>query len=319
MLCRLLTCPTQRKNKAFSLSNDPFDFLANGLIMRLYVFHQTKYRYPSPVKESFNEVRLKPISNEWQKCESCFVNVIPTAQLRQYLDLNGNLVHHFEIPQDHSKLIIESRSTVTTQSRVNFEAFPYGKTMKSLREVEGQTDARPYLQSSSYVEINPEAWRLAVDIQGESQDIFQTAYQIMAFIYHNFEYSKSTTSVDTHGNQALELRKGVCQDFAHAALILCRCLQEFAPLCQRIFFRPYEGSNHERFRGFSCMDRSFGKWFWLVWIGSTNNQVVDENYIVLGTGLDYKDVAPVTGSYFGKLPKSMEVSVTVKRLDGSID
>ena len=75
--------------------------------MRLCVFHQTKYRYPSPVKESFNEVRLKPISNEWQKCESCFVNVIPTAQLRQYLDLNGNLVHHFEIPQDHSKLIIE--------------------------------------------------------------------------------------------------------------------------------------------------------------------------------------------------------------------
>ena len=166
--------------------------------MRLYVFHQTKYRYPSPVKESFNEVRLKPISNQWQKCESCFVNVIPTAQLRQYLDLNGNLVHHFEIPQDHSKLIIESRSTVTTQSRVNFEAFPYGKTMKSLREVEGQTVARPYLQSSSYVEINPEAWRLAVDIQGESLDIFQTAYQIKAFIYHNFEYSKSTTSVDTH-------------------------------------------------------------------------------------------------------------------------
>ena len=55
------------------------------------------------------------------------------------------------------------------------------------------------------------------------------------------------------------------------------------------------------------------------WFGldPTNNQVVDENYIVLGTGLDYKDVAPVTGTYFGKLPKSMEVNVTVKRMDGS--
>ena len=53
------------------------------------------------------------------------------------------------------------------------------------------------------------------------------------------------------------------------------------------------------------------------WIPLTT--IVDENYIVLGTGLDYKDVAPVTGSYFGKLPKSMEVSVTVKRLDGSIN
>ena len=287
--------------------------------MRLYVFHQTKYRYPSPVKESFNEVRLKPISNEWQKCESCFVNVIPTAQLRQYLDLNGNLVHHFEIPQDHSKLIIESRSTVTTQSRVNFEAFPYGKTMKSLREVEGQTDARPYLQSSSYVEINPEAWRLAVDIQGESQDIFQTAYQIMAFIYHNFEYSKSTTSVDTHGNQALELRKGVCQDFAHAALILCRCLGIPARDVSGYFF---DRTRDQTMRGseashawIEVLVNGFG-WYGL---DPTNNQVVDENYIVLGTGLDYKDVAPVTGSYFGKLPKSMEVSVTVKRLDGSID
>ena len=287
--------------------------------MRLYVFHQTKYRYPSPVKESFNEVRLKPISNEWQKCESCFVNVIPTAQLRQYLDLNGNLVHHFEIPQDHSKLIIESRSTVTTQSRVNFEAFPYGKTMKSLREVEGQTDARPYLQSSSYVEINPEAWRLAVDIQGESQDIFQTAYQIMAFIYHNFEYSKSTTSVDTHGNQALELRKGVCQDFAHAALILCRCLGIPARYVSGYFF---DRTRDQTMRGseashawIEVLVNGFG-WYGL---DPTNNQVVDENYIVLGTGLDYKDVAPVTGSYFGKLPKSMEVSVTVKRLDGLID
>ena len=55
------------------------------------------------------------------------------------------------------------------------------------------------------------------------------------------------------------------------------------------------------------------------WIGldPTNNQVVDENYIVLGTGMDYKDVAPVTGTYFGKPPKSMEVNVTVKRMDSS--
>ena len=132
--------------------------------MRLYVFHQTKYRYPSPVKDSFNELRLYPISNEWQKCESCFIHVLPTTQLRRYLDLNGNIVNHFEIPQDHSKLIIESRSTVTTQSRVDFNSLPYGKAMSSLREMQAQSEARPYLQSSPFVEINPESWRLAVDL-----------------------------------------------------------------------------------------------------------------------------------------------------------
>ena len=29
--------------------------------MRLYVLHKTYYRYPSPVRESFNELRLQPL------------------------------------------------------------------------------------------------------------------------------------------------------------------------------------------------------------------------------------------------------------------
>ena len=130
---------------------------------------------------------------------------------------------------------------------------------------------------------------------------------------------RTTTSVDTHGNQALELRKGVCQDFAHAALILCRCLGIPARYVSGYFF---DRTRDQTMRGseashawIEVLVNGFG-WYGL---DPTNNQVVDENYIVLGTGLDYKDVAPVTGSYFGKLPKSMEVSVTVKRLDGSID
>ena len=143
--------------------------------MHLHVLHKTHYRYPSPVRDSFNELRLHPLSNDWQKCESCFVSVLPTAPLRQYLDLNGNLVHYFEIPEDHSKLIIESRSTITTSKRVDFDDFPYGVPMKSLREVEGKPECRDYLQSSYFVSIDPETWREAVEIQGDSKDVFQTA------------------------------------------------------------------------------------------------------------------------------------------------
>ena len=183
--------------------------------MRLYILHKTYYRYPAPVRESFNELRLHPLTNDWQKCESCFVSVLPTAQIRQYLDLNGNLVHHFEIPYDHSKLNIESRSTVVTQKRVDFENFPYGVSTKTLREVEAQTECRPYLQSSSYIDISPEIWRIAVDVQGNSRDVFQTGYQIMEHIFTNFEYCPATTSVDTHANEVLERKK----EFARTLLM----------------------------------------------------------------------------------------------------
>ena len=283
--------------------------------MRLYVHHKTRYRYPSPGKDSFNELRLNPLSNDWQKCENCFISVLPTTRLNQYLDLNGNMVHHFEIPQDHSKLVIESRSTIETSKRVDFEHFPYGVSLRSLREVETQTIYRQYLQNSSFVETNPEIWRLAIDIQKDSEDIFQTAYQIMEFIFQNFEYTQSITSVDTHANEVIKNRKGVCQDFAHAALALCRCLGIPSRYVSGYF---YDHTRNQIMRGsgashawLEVMVNGHG-WYGLA---PTNNRVVDETYVILGTGMDYKEVAPVTGTYFGRLPDSMSVNVTVKCLD----
>lgn len=283
--------------------------------MRLYILHKTHYRYPSPVRESFNELRLQPLSNDWQNCESCFVSVLPTTQIRQYLDLNGNLVHHFEIPNEHSKLIIESRSTTVTQKRVDFKNFPYGVSLTSLREVEGQPECRPYLQTSRFIDINPEAWRMAVDVRADSQDVFQTAYQIMEFIYENYEYSVSTTTVGTHANEVLQNKRGVCQDFAHAAIALCRCLGIPARYVSGYF---YDSTRDQSMRGagashawLEVMVNGYG-WFGL---DPTNNRVVDETYVILGSGRDYTDVAPVTGTYFGPSPESLQVSVEVKRLD----
>ena len=283
--------------------------------MRLYILHKTHYRYPSPVRESFNELRLQPLSNDWQNCESCFVSVLPTTQVLQYLDLNGNLVHHFEIPNEHSKLIIESRSTTVTQKRVDFENFPYGVSLTSLREVEGQPECRPYLQTSRFIDINPEAWRMAVDVRADSQDVFQTAYQIMEFIYENYEYCVSTTTVGTHANEVLQNKRGVCQDFAHAAIALCRCLGIPARYVSGYF---YDATRDQSMRGagashawLEIMVNGYG-WFGL---DPTNNRVVDETYVILGSGRDYADVAPVTGTYFGPSPESLQVSVEVKRLD----
>ena len=283
--------------------------------MRLHVLHKTHYSYPSPVRESFNELRLHPLSNDWQRCESCFVSVLPIAPLRQYLDLYGNLVHHFEIPEDHSTLIIESRSITTTSKRLGFEGFPYGVPMKSLREVEGNPECRDYLQTSHFVSIDPETWREAVEIQGDSKDVFQTAYQIMEHVYLNFEYCSSTTSVDTHSLEVLKNRKGVCQDFAHVVIALCRCLGIPSRYVSGYF---YDSTRNRTMRGAGASHA----WLEVLvdghgWLGldPTNNRVVDQNYVIVGSGRDYRDVAPVTGTYFGRLPDGMDVSVSVKRLD----
>ena len=283
--------------------------------MRFYLFHRTSYRYPSLVTESYNELRLHPLTNDWQKCISSTLSILPICKPRSYLDLNGNIVHYFELPEAHQRLVIEARSVVETSSRVDFQNFPYGAKLSTLAKMEGLPECRDYLQTSPYVEINPTVWRMAVDLQQGSTDVFQTAYRVMEFIYKNFEYCKSTTTVNTHANEVLEIRKGVCQDFAHAALALCRCLGIPARYVSGYFF---DSTRDQRMRG----SEASHAWIEVMvsghgWYGldPTNNRVVDDTYVVVGTGRDYKDVAPVTGSYCGPLPNEFNVTVTVKKYD----
>ena len=82
--------------------------------MKLYIFHRTSYSYPSPVRQSYNELRLHPLSNDWQHCSSSTITILPICKLQSYLDLNGNIVHYFELPEEHQKLVIESRAFAMT-------------------------------------------------------------------------------------------------------------------------------------------------------------------------------------------------------------
>ena len=52
--------------------------------MKLTVFHRTTYEYASPVKESFNEARLRPVTNQHQSCESFLLKILPATKLSHY-------------------------------------------------------------------------------------------------------------------------------------------------------------------------------------------------------------------------------------------
>src|SRR5689334_761173 len=90
--------------------------------MRWDIAHRTEYRYATPARESFNQVRLQPMTTEQQKVESFNLQVKPAARVREYRDFYANLVHHFEIPEPHETLIIESRIQALTLSGEPFPA-----------------------------------------------------------------------------------------------------------------------------------------------------------------------------------------------------
>ncbi len=282
--------------------------------MRLRVLHRTSYSYSAPVSKSANTLKVHPRETPWLRCESSFISVSPPTRLKHYVDLNFNTVHHFEIPEPHTKLVIESRATVSTTSKVDYRSLPYGYPHRDLPSYRQIDECQPFLHDSHYATVTPEIWRLAVDIKDHSQDVFQTAYAIMEHIHKRFEYRSGTTTVNTVASDVVALGCGVCQDFAHAMVALCRSLAIPARYVSGYFFDPTR--NHS-LRG----SEATHAWVEIYlpdhgWIGfdPTNNKIVDDTYIAVAIGRDYRDVAPVTGSYFGTANSTLDIRVTVESL-----
>jgi transglutaminase-like putative cysteine protease len=286
--------------------------------MRLRIHHRTEYTYPQPVSESANEVRLKPRQNRWQDCDSCLISVLPAAPLTPYLDLYQNQAHRFQVTEPHIRLVVDSRARVTTKPRIDFEQLPYGMTISDLKQLQELESCYPFLQPSHYISLDREIWRQAVDIQGQSTDVFQTAYAIMEHIFDVYDYREGTTVVSTPAHEVIQQKTGVCQDFAHAMVALCRSLRMPTRYVSGYFF---DATHDHRLRG-SQASHAWAEVYLkdVGWVGfdPTNRKVVDETYITLAIGRDYQDVAPVAGTFYGGSETLLNVDVRVRRLERAI-
>jgi transglutaminase-like putative cysteine protease len=126
---------------------------------------------------------------------------------------------------------------------------------------------------------------------GEIQ-IFEYLLSLTGFLNQLLEYSPESTDVNTPIEEVLRIRKGVCQDYAHVFLSVCRQ--------NKIPARYVSGylSQGAEFIGSSQLHA----WVEVLipelgWVGfdATNNLVVDHHYIKIAHGTDYRDCSPIIG------------------------
>ena len=202
--------------------------------MKFEITHRTSYTYASPVHDSFNEARLQPFSNATQTVDSFFLKVLPAARLRHHHDFYSNTIHHFEVVEPHTTLLVESNLRVTTRPPSLPAKTDLPWPLARIGEAALEPRVFDFLQDSHYVALSPEVWRLALDATVGMTDTWQAALAIMKFIHENFKYESQSTSVHTHMRDVLQERRGVCQDFAHVMIGLCRSLKIPRALRQRI-------------------------------------------------------------------------------------
>lgn len=279
--------------------------------MRLHIFHRTRYEYENHARESFNEARLRPVTDNNQTCLNHVIVTMPSAVVHNYLDLHNNDVQYFEIPEPHNELVVDSISEVVTHPRAAPPEEPGQFTTAQLASAINDYNCYDMIESSEYVAVEPEFWRVAVDVCQGQNDVWICALKLMKHIHRNFVYDQGATDVYTRMPEAMAKRRGVCQDFAHILIGLCRCLKIPARYVSGYI---YSNTAHDNLLG-SQATHAWAEvllpgWGW-VGLDPTNNQAVNDHYVKVAVGRDYADVPPLKGTYLGPPSRKLEVAVSV--------
>jgi transglutaminase-like putative cysteine protease len=215
-------------------------------------------------------------------------------------------VHHFEVADPHSELVIDARLQVTTRSKPALPSDARPAPLSTLKDAPRVGRCHDFLYESKFVDTAPETWRLALDAIQDESDVWQCALRLMQFVHGHIAYESNSTQVHTHMRDVLAQRRGVCQDFAHVYLGLCRVLRIPALYVSGYLATEVASATHawaEIFvpgQGWQALD-------------PTHNRPPDDTYVKIGVGRDYSDVAPVKGTYKGTTRRTMNVKVKIER------
>jgi len=137
------------------------------------------------------------------------------------------------------------------------------------------------------------------------------AEQVNQWVHSRMEYRRGVTGVHTTAAEALAIGGGVCQDYSHLMIAICRLLG--LPTLYVSGHQLGEGGTHSWVEVVvPAADGSDAAEGWP--LDPTHGSRCDLTYLTVAIGRDYGDVAPTSGSYRagrgGTLAGRKEVVVT---------
>ena len=163
--------------------------------VKLAVLHRTTFHYGLPVILSVNTLHLEPRTFPYQKTISALIRVLPATRLRRFTDLFQNVTHHFELPDAHTKLEIESRIRVHNLP-LDISDESRAATKEAYRDASIRERIWPYMQESRRVVRTPEIWRQAIDVAGDFDSVYQRACALMEWIHREFRYEPGAIEIN---------------------------------------------------------------------------------------------------------------------------
>jgi transglutaminase-like putative cysteine protease len=272
--------------------------------MWLSITHLTSYQYSADVTESFMELRLRPWNGAGQRVHSYQLDVQPPSRVRSYLDGFGNQVQYFNRLAAHTTLHVTARSRVETGPAA--EPRPLDLLPSDLLLFRA-----PVLDTAAVRRLGRRARPSDLSRAG----VLESLDRIGDEIARTLTYTPAVTTVSTDVGEALKLRRGVCQDFAHLFIATARSAGIPSRYVSGYVYTGagelVVGASHAWAEAW-VPDQGWAAY------DPTHPGVSPEHYVRLAVGRDYRDAAPTRGVFVGSAQSTMEARVEIQPAEISL-
>ena len=267
-----------------------------------FLVHQRfHYAYPANIRDLRHQLMVIPPATFGDQNRTIYsLEVSEPGEVITTFDSLANTVIDVRIP--HVEREIEFEAWVTLERS--------GPPMPRILPAEWLRDPR-LLEATPRTARDPAIVRAAAEIGASGARGLALADRINEWVYDTMTYVPNVTGVHTPASAVLDLKQGVCQDYAHLMLAICRELG--LPSLYVSGHLIGVGGTHAWVEVLVPASDGSGKaegWS----LDPTHRRRANLTYLTVAVGRDYGDVAPTSGSYRaghgGSLTAFKEVRVT---------
>jgi transglutaminase-like putative cysteine protease len=239
---------------------------------------------------------LRPQSGLGQEVKTSQLSIEPPVEMREVPDAFGNMLQRTVLPSGQS--VITSTCTVETPDAIDVNLEAEFTLVQNLPD-----EALQYLLPSRYCESD-KLLKLATSITRKVTPGYPQVEAIRSWIFRKLRYKYGVSNASTSAIETEKRRAGVCRDFSHLGIALCRALRIPARLVVGYLHLLDPMDLHAWFEAFTG-----GRWYTF----DATQKRPRGNRIVIAYGRDAADVAQL--SEYGPI-KTKAMSVWVKPAEG---
>jgi transglutaminase-like putative cysteine protease len=265
------------------------------------VRQQFRYEYPDQIHDLRHQLMVMPPETFADQHRTTYRLAISEAgEVITRLDAFANTVVDVRIPNVKQSLVFDVQITLERS----------GPPMARALSSSWLTDPR-LLRATPRTEPTGVTIAIADELRASGATGLALAELVNSEVHRRLEYLRGVTGIDTTAARALEIGGGVCQDFSHVMISICRTLG--LPSLYVSGHQLGEGGTHSWVEVLlPAADGSDGAEGWA--LDPTHGCHADLTYLTVAVGRDYSDVAPTSGRYRaghgGTLSGQKDVQVT---------